>query len=253
MQLLEIAQAYLWYGFVVFLRVGPMIALFPGIGEQSVPLRVRLMLSLAFTAAVSPVVIPHLGELRQSPDALVLLILAETAIGSMIGIGIRLFLLSLQTAGSIMAQSTSLAQILGNSGLTPLPAIGHVLVTGALALAMILGLHVRLAELAVTSYEIFPPARLPDAAGVSTWGIERISHAFGFAFTLAGPFLLVSLLYNLTLGIVNRAMPQLMVVFVGAPAISAGTLLLLAVLAPPVLAVWVAGFADFLANPFGGR
>ena len=40
------------------------------------------------------------------------------------------------------------------------------------------------------------------------------------AFTLAAPFVLVSVLYNLTLGVINRAMPQLMVVFVGAPVIT---------------------------------
>ncbi|MFC3118840.1 flagellar biosynthetic protein FliR [Jhaorihella thermophila] len=36
-------------------------------------------------------------------------------------------------------------------------------------------------------------------------------------FSLSAPFVIASLLYNLTLGAINRAMPQLMVTLVGAP------------------------------------
>lgn len=251
--ILQMSHEILWLNFIVFLRVGPVMALFPGFGERSVPVRIKLMLAIMFTLIVSPALAPQLSDTVRQPPALSWLILSETAVGLMIGIGLRLFLLALQTAGSIAAQATSLAQILGSAGITPLPALGHLLVVGGLALAMMLGLHVRVAEMVVLTYNLFPVAELPEASAVSTWGIRQVAGAFALAFTLAAPFVIVSVLYNLTLGIINRAMPQLMVVFVGAPVITAGGLALLFLLAPTMLTIWVQAIEAFVANPFGGR
>ena len=44
-----------------------------------------------------------------------------------------------------------------------------------------------------------------------------------------------------------------MVVFVGAPVITAGGLFLLFLLAPAVLSLWMSALEGFVANPFGGR
>ncbi len=250
--LLQISRDILWLHFIVFLRVGPIMSLFPGFGERSVPARVKLVVAIMFTVVVAPAIAPLIAEATRQPPPLAWLVLSETVIGLVIGIGIRLFLLALQTAGSIAAQATSLAQILGNAGVTPLPAIGHLLVVGGLALAMMLGLHVRVAEMVVLTYNLFPVAELPDAAAVTAWGIRQVAASFALAFTLAAPFVIVSVLYNLTLGIINRAMPQMMVVFVGAPVITAGGLGLLLLLAPTMLTIWVKAIETFIINPFGG-
>ena len=83
-------------------------------------------------------------------------------------------------------------------------------------------------------------------------GVKEVGRTFALGFTLAAPFVVASLIYNVTLGVINRAMPQLMVSFVGAPAITAGGLFLLFITAPVLLGVWIATFGDFMANPFGG-
>ena len=255
--ILQMSRDVLWINFVVFLRVGPVMSLFPGFGERSVPVRIKLLLAVMFTVivapAVAPAVAPNFADISREPPPLAWIIVSETAVGLLIGIGLRLFLLALQTAGSIAAQATSLAQILGSAGVTPLPAIGHLLVVGGLALAMILGLHVRVAEMVVLTYNLFPVAQLPEASAVTTWGIRQVAASFALAFTLAAPFVIVSVLYNLTLGIINRAMPQLMVVFVGAPVITAGGMTLLLLLAPTMLTIWYEALEAFVINPFGGN
>jgi len=245
--LMTMLDGLLWQGFVVFLRVGPVMALLPAFGEQSVPVRVKLALGLSFTAIVAPAA-P--SALTVETPGLVWLLMAETAIGLTIGIGIRLFILALQTAGSMAAQATSLAQIFGGAASEPMPAIGHILVISALALSVMLGLHVRVAELLIASYSPFPIGAFPEASALSVWGIARVAQAFSFAFTLAAPFMIISVLYNLTLGVINRAMPQLMVAFVGAPVITAGGLILMLLLTPLILTVWHDALVSFLANPF---
>ncbi|MBC7131936.1 MAG: flagellar biosynthetic protein FliR [Roseovarius sp.] len=251
--LLPLVQDLLWLHALVFLRVAPLVALFPGFGESTVPMRIKLGLALGLAAIVTPAVAPEIIAALPRDVPFLRIVLTETGIGLMLGIGIRLFVLALQTAGAMAAQSTSLSQILGTAGATPMPAIGHLLVTGALALAMMLGLHLRIAELVVGSYRLLPLGLPPLAATVTEWGIARVAHAFGFAFTLAAPFVIASTLYNLTLGIINRAMPQLMVVFVGAPAITGAGLVLLMLLAPAMLGLWAEALGDFLADPIGAR
>lgn len=72
------------------------------------------------------------------------------------------------------------------------------------------------------------------------------------AFTLAAPFLITSIIYNLALGVINRAMPQLMVFFVGAPVITFGGLFILMVGSPMILDVWLREMMAFFADPGGG-
>lgn len=240
-------EAFLWAGFLVFLRVGAVIALLPGFGEQSVPTRIRLAATLAFTAVVAPAVVADFGS---SANVLVP-IGTEVASGLALGVGLRLFVMALQMLGAIIAQATSLAQLFGGVGPEPQPAIANLLVMAGLALAMMANLHVRAAELLILSYDVLPAGRLPNPSDMADWGLSHIARAFALAFTLSAPFTIAALIYNVALGVINRAMPQLMVSFVGAPALTAGGLVLLAIVAPLALTLWLDRFQDFLSAPFG--
>ncbi len=247
-----LTQGLLWAGFVVFLRVGAMLALVPAFGEQSVPVRLRLALILAFTLIVLPAVAPAIGPMPESQLAMLSVLGAEVLAGLLFGLMLRLFVLALQVAGAIAAQSTSLSQILGGSaGVDPQPAIGHLLVIAGLTLAVVLGLHVRLAAYMIDGYGLVPPGTVPSAATVADAGLREVGRSFALAFSLSAPFVVASLLYNVMLGVINRAMPQLMVAFVGAPAITAGGLALLLISAPILLNVWSGALNGFMAAPFG--
>lgn len=249
--LVSLTQSQLWLGFLVFLRVGATVSLLPGFGEQSVPMRIKLVVALAFTLIVSPSLSVSLPEI--SIGSLALLAVTETVAGVLIGLGIRLFILALQTAGSIAAQSTSLSQILGGAAIEPIPAMGYVLTVGAVALAVMAGLHVKAAQLLIHSYTLLPLGLFSNGSDVADWGLAQVARAFELAFVLAAPFVLMSILYNLALGVINKAMPQLMVAFVGAPVITLGGLLLLFLAAPTMLGVWLSALDHFMANPFDTR
>lgn len=239
-------QIVLWGGFVVFLRVGAIAALLPGFGENSVSVRVKLATAMAFTMIVAPAVseIPDFSEGRFGT-----LVFSESLSGALLGVGVRLFILALQTAGTIAAQSTSLSQILGSAGVDPMPAMGHFLVIGSICLAVTMGLHIKAAHLMIVSYEILPIGFFTPGEAIADWGLDQIRLAFQLAFTLAAPFVILSLLYNLVLGVINKAMPQLMVAFVGAPLITFGGLFMLFLTAPVMLEVWLSGLDNFLQDP----
>ncbi|MFK7744695.1 MAG: flagellar biosynthetic protein FliR [Roseobacter sp.] len=239
----------LWHGFVIFVRIAAVTAMLPAFGEQTVPARVKLAIALAFTLIVAPMV-PVLPDVP-TVGATTLFIFSEVISGLALGMGIRLFILALQTSGSIAAQCTSLSQVLGGAAVDPLPAMGYILIVAGLALAVMNGLHVKAAHLILLSYDFLPRGVFVGASEISEWGVQQVSKAFSLAFTLAAPFVILSVLYNFALGAINRAMPQLMVAFVGAPVITAGGLALLLVSAPYMLVVWVDAMDQFMANPFG--
>ncbi len=251
-QLTALADAWsalLAAGLAVFIRVGAMVTLLPAFGETVVPGRVKLALALAFTLIAAPALTDSLPVPDFRPAPLLLLIAAESVAGLALGAALRLFSIVLQTAGTIAAQATSLAQFFGGAGVDPQPAMSQVLVMGGLALAVTLGLHVRLAELIILSYQLFPPGRFPDAADLGEWGLARSARAFSLAFTLAMPFVILSLVFYVALGAINKAMPQLMVAFVGAPAITFAGLALLLLTAPLILPVWHDALTSFIADP----
>jgi flagellar biosynthetic protein FliR len=251
--LLETVEQSLVVFFLVFLRVGAMMAVVPAFGERMVPVRLRLALALAFSVVVAPTVTSEIGGAPGDGGWSALSVAAEVCAGLALGMALRLFILALQTAGAIAAQATSLSQLFGGAADEPQPAIAHLFVIAALALATMAGLHVRLAELLILSYELFPPGRLPSPADLAAWGVTRIGEAFALAFILSAPFVIASLVYNLALGAINRAMPQLMVAFVGAPAITLGALILLLLGTPLILAEWHRHLLEFIADPWGPR
>lgn len=239
----------LWHVFTVFLRVSALVSVLPAFGERSIPTRVKLGIAAAFTLIVTPAISVPSAE----PEffGMAALVGKEILIGLALGMGLRLFVLALQTAGSIAAQATSLSQILGGAAADPVPAMGYLLTLAGLTLAVLMGLHVRAAQFMIQSYDLFPVGSVPAPPDLSHWGVNRISHSFGLAFALATPFVIASLIYNLALGVINRAMPQLMVAFVGAPAITFAGLFLLFAGAPLILSVWSDGLFAFLQNPLG--
>ncbi|PUB17621.1 flagellar biosynthetic protein FliR [Yoonia sediminilitoris] len=250
-QFVPFAQATLWLGFAIFVRLSAIMAVLPAFGDQPVPVRVRLALSIMFTLIVAPTVAGQVGSVPANMLSALGQLGAEVIAGLFFGVLLRFFILILQIAGTIAAQSTSLAQIFGGTaGVDPQPAISHTLVVAGTALAALSGLHVQAAAYMIHGYDLVPFGTMLSGQILSQAGTGEVSRAFSLAFRLAAPFLIASLIYNVTLGIINRAMPQLMVSFVGAPAITAGGLLLFLIAAPIMLSAWMLAFSEFMAAPF---
>lgn len=249
-ELVLLLGAGFWHVAIVFLRIAAMVSILPAVGEQYVPTRVKLAVSVAFTLIVAPAL-----PTFPAPDSVIgfaRFAVTEAIIGLALGIGVRLFVLCLQTAGTIAAQSTSLSQVLGGIGAEPMPALGAILMISGVTFAIMMGLHIRVAELMIRSYLMFPAGQFPGAAGMAEWGVYRISQSFSLAFTLVAPFVITAVVYNLALGVINRAMPQLMVAMIGAPVITFGGLFILMVGSPMILNVWSHALVTFFDNPGGG-
>lgn len=223
----------------MFVRISAAMALLPAFGEQVTPMRIKLGLAAAFSLIAAPAIWDTVS------DAMVgrvwtSLLATEVIAGLALGLLFRFFVIVLQIAGTVAAQSTSLSQIFGGGlGAEPQPAMSTLLVVAGICLATMAGLHIQVVEAIILSYDLFKPGNPISAIDLTNWGVEKIAQTFSLGVSLAGPFILASMLYNLALGAINRAMPQLMVAFVGAPAISLGGLVILFLTAPLMLSIWL--------------
>lgn len=235
-----------WQASLVFFRVGGATILLPGLGENSIPVRIKLAIAIVLTIAVFP-----LSPAPPSNFGFMRLALVETTIGVLIAAVLRLFIFTLQTAGSIAANVTSLAQLFGAGGADQQPVLSHIFTLAGLTLLFVADVHLVFLMYLVNSYEILPIGLWPDPQSTFRFGVSRLAQSFDLAFQLALPFVIISLLYNVTLGVINRAMPQLMVALVGAPFITGASIVLLALCSPLMLSVWLKAVSGFLIVPLG--
>lgn len=255
-----LAEGLIWQAGLVFLRVGAAVALLPGFGESFLPQRVKMTAVILITAIVYPAVLdipaalPDIsgGAPGDPAQAISLASLAgEVLAGLLLGFTLRLMILCLQTAGTMIGQSVSLAQMFNGTGPEPQPIVSNLLTLGGIVLFCTMGGLARSVELLVWSYAVLPSGDIPDPGAISRWGLDLIARSFALAFTLSAPFIIAALLYNLALGAINRAMPSLMVTFIGAPALTLGGLILLAIASPFVLQTWQEALGGRLLDPFG--
>ena len=86
---------------VIFARVGAAIAFLPGFSAVYVPMRMRLLIALAMSVLLTPTLSSTLPPMPDTPVALALLLLGESAVGLFLGSVARIFFAALQTAGTV--------------------------------------------------------------------------------------------------------------------------------------------------------
>ena len=94
---------------LIFARIGSAMILLPGIGENYVSTRVRLLLAGATTVVVSPVLAPGLPALPSQPLAMVVLLGGEIGIGLFFGTVVRCTMIALEIAGTVISFQIGLA------------------------------------------------------------------------------------------------------------------------------------------------
>jgi flagellar biosynthetic protein FliR len=251
--LFEMAGILAFVAVGVFTRIGAALFLVPGLGERAVPVRVRLGAALALAVLLAPIIAPMVDRSPTTASALAWLILAEATAGLVIGLAFRLLVIALQIAGSVAAQNLSISQMFGvGVAPEPEPTLATLLGMGGIVLALAAGLHVRLVASLVGLYRTLPFGVMPGAGDLAEWSTARVSEVFALGLSMALPIIAIAFAYNLALGALSRAMPQLLVALIGVPMLIALGLATLYIAVPEIYARWGEALANVLADPLGG-
>ena len=218
---------------LVFARIGTMVMLLPGLGEMSVPVRVRLTVALVLAAVLLPL---HQAAYQidlRSFGPLIALLGQELFIGAMLGLTARLTIAGLQIAGNVIAQQLGLGFV---TAVDPTQGqqsviVGNFLTVLGVTLIFATDLHHLVIAALDDSYKLFQPGEIPLLGDVAALTTRTVAAAFRIGIQLSAPFLVFGLLFNLGLGVLSRLMPQMQVFFVGLPlSILLGFLILIVVL-----------------------
>ena len=217
---------------LVFARIGTMVMLLPGLGELSVPVRVRLTVALVLTAVLVPLHRDAYAIDLRTFGPVVALLGEELFIGAVLGLTARLTISALQVAGSVIAQQLGLGFV---TAVDPTQGqqtviVGNFLTILGITLVFTADLHHLVIAALNDSYTLFRPGEVPLLGDVAALTTRTIAAAFRVGIQLSAPFLVFGLLFNLGLGVLSRLMPQMQVFFVGIPlSILVGFLILLLV------------------------
>lgn len=196
--------------FVVFVRVGAVLMVFPLTGSANVPVRLRIALA-GLTAFLMSANLPPPPVGTESFWNLVLLLFKETCSGLLLGFVARLVFFGLEISAAILTteMGLTLSPIFNPVNQTQVTAPGAIFNWMALMIFLALDLHHWLLVAIQRSYVFLPVggAKMSEAVLVDVLG--RVSHLFVFALQVAAPVMAVSFSVTLIFSVLARAVPQM--------------------------------------------
>ncbi|WP_291360612.1 flagellar biosynthetic protein FliR [Devosia sp.] len=235
---------------LMFSRIGAILMLMPALGEDMIPLRMRLSFALAFTLVLYPLLSPSLPAMPEDVMAIIGLIFHELAIGIILGAIVRISVMATQVAGAIIAFQTGLSSAMAADP-TQVGMQGAVFGSFLSFLGMVLIFATDLHHVALAatydSYMVFPldaPLMFDDAAQLA---IRTVASAFSVGIQMSAPFIVFGLVFNLGAGILARLMPALQVYFLLMPANIIIGLVLFAMLLVMMMGWYLSHFEAHLA------
>jgi flagellar biosynthetic protein FliR len=230
-----------WLALLLFARLGTLFMLMPGIGEQTVPVRVRLVMALATLLVVYPTMSGVLPPVPQSAVEVFGLILWEILIGLGLGLAVRFVLSVMQVAGTTIAFQMGLGFALnvdpsqGTQGVL----LGNFLALLGMTLIFIADLHHLALAGIVRSYDVFSVGSAIPIGDFTQYALMSASKAFEVAIQISAPFMVFGLIFYLGLGILSRLMPQLQIFMIAMPVNILGGFILLAAMLSALMALYI--------------
>ena len=211
-ELSTMVGAYFW----PFVRIAAMITAMPVFSSNFIPVRVRLILALALTAIIAPVIppVPVVDVLSLNG---VLLIFQQMLIGVTMGFIFHMVFAAFTIAGQVIAMQMGLGFSMMvdpvNGSQTPVLSMFYILLVTLLF--FILNGHLVMIGVVAQSFTTMPI----DVSGIATktfWDIVIwAKNMFIGAVLISLPAITALLFINMSLGMIGRAAPQLNIFAVG--------------------------------------
>jgi flagellar biosynthetic protein FliR len=216
------AQLELWIGMWVwpFCRVISLFAVAPLLYHRSIPVQVKVALSLAIASLVAPS-LPASNVALNSMAAIELLA-QQMLLGLAIGFSMRLVFAAVELAGDLIGlqMGLSFASFINPQSNMQTPLIGSLL--GILASLLFLSMngHLMMISAITESFRTFPIAPLSNDSSLPLNSAKLVAwtgELFRLGLHLSLPVLATMLILNLGLGALVRSAPQLNLFAIGFP------------------------------------
>ncbi len=203
--------------FFPFARIGAFLMVAPMFGARFVPARMRVLLAVALTALVAPLM-PDAGIAPFSPQG-VIVVAQQMLIGIALGFAMQVVFDALGLAGQLLANSMGLSFAFNVDPLrgSSTAALGQLYIILATLVFLALDGHLVLLDVLSGGFSTLPIG----TTGLGREGLWSLvlwgGQLFSGAISIALPGITALLIVNLAFGVVSRAAPALNLFAVGFP------------------------------------
>jgi flagellar biosynthetic protein FliR len=230
-------EAQLWIWIMAMIRPGAALMVAPVFGATSVPLQVRIIVSLMIGIAATnstPMTLPDTTLVSYTGFVF---ILGEVICGLAMGFALQVGYSAAFVAGEVISNTMGLgfASMSDPQSGASSPVIGSFLSIIAVLLLLAMDGHLMLIAIIVQSYSALPPGNAMLSADVIFNLVEFGGTLFSMGLVIALPVGAALIIVQVVMAMLARSAPQLNLFSVGIPvAVLAGIVLL--AMAAPVLA-----------------
>ncbi len=220
----------------------------PGIGDSFVSARVRLLMVLGFSFVVYPLILPSLPDVSPTGGTLFMMVLMEVVIGLFYGSIARVFMTALDVAGMVISMTSSLsaAQIFNPGLATQGSLLGAFLSVAGAVFVFSTNLHHLLIMGVIEMYALFPLAQIPPTGDMARLFGQAISSSFMIGVQIGAPFIAVTMVIYVGMGVLSRLMPQVQVFILVLPVQILVSLILLMFVLSAAMMYWLSRFEDYM-------
>lgn len=233
---------------LTFARLGAAITIMPGVGDSFTPGQVRLYIALGLSVMMAPLVAQNLPAEVPATGVLFVLVVMEFVIGLFFGTIARIFMTALDTAGMVISMQSGLgnAQLFNPASASQGSLIGAFLSVTGVIILFAANMHHLLIYGLVGSYELFPVGSIPDTGSMAEMMAGTVAAAFRIGVEMAAPFMVVTMVVYIGMGVLARLMPQIQVFMVALPLQILVALILMSLVISAIMLMWLSRFEEGL-------
>jgi flagellar biosynthesis protein FliR len=213
-EMVQLVQMWLW----PFIRIAGLLMTAPIIGTRTVPARIRIIIAIAITVVIFPV-LPQIPKVDPVSAEGLLISLQQLVTGVSMGLTMRIVFIALEIAGHAIGQlmGLMLASMVDPVNGNQVPIIGQFYLLLATLLFLAVDGHLMMIRVLAESFNSMPIGVAGISAN-SAWEIVTwIGNIFNTAVVIALPAIVSLLIVNLSFGVMARSAPQLNIFAVGFP------------------------------------
>ncbi|UYY59677.1 flagellar biosynthetic protein FliR [Sphingomonas sp. S2-65] len=231
---------------IVFARVGAVLMLLPVFGEDAIPGRIRLMIAFAMSAALYGMLGGPARALVEGGAVLPAVLVTELMTGLAMGMIVKILFYAISMAGSIISLQIGFtsAVIFDPSQSGQVPILSKMATMAAVLVCMALQVHHLWLGAIIHSYQSFPVGGLPPMHDFAQLAVAAVGRSMTLAISLAAPFLVYGIIFNVALGLAARVAPAIQVFFIAQPLNLLLGLSLLAATIGTILTVFAQSMGD---------
>lgn len=229
---------------IIFVRFGTALMIMPGVGDSFVPGNIRLMIALAICLVMTPIMMPFMPSPLPAFSTMIVLIVMEFITGLFIGTIARILMTALDTAGMLisMASGISNAQIFNPAMAVQGSLFGAFLSVMGVTMLFVTNMHHLMIHGLVESYHMFPLGGLPDTGSMAELVTKAVSSAFLVGFQIALPFVVISMMIYVGMGVLSRLMPQIQVFILAIPLQILLAMITMGIVLSSIMLFWLSTF-----------